>query len=58
MCIENTHFKCLKKYYRDLRVEITHLLLECRLDLPQNVSRNLLLARSFFLQHFPLFFVA
>ena len=30
MCIENTHFKCLKNYYRDLRVEITHLFLECR----------------------------
>ena len=29
MCIENTHFKCLKSYYRDSRVEITHLFLEC-----------------------------
>ena len=29
MCIENTHFKCLKNYYRDLRVEVTHLFLEC-----------------------------
>ena len=28
MCIENTHFKCLKNYYRDLRVEVTHLFLE------------------------------
>ena len=26
MCIENTHFKCLKSYYRDSRVEVTHLL--------------------------------
>ena len=30
MCIENTHFKCLKNYYRDLRVEVTHLCLECK----------------------------
>ena len=29
MCIENTHFKCLKNYYRDLRVEVTHFFLEC-----------------------------
>ena len=28
MCIENTHFKYLKNYYRDLRVEVTHLFLE------------------------------
>ena len=30
MCIKNTHFKCLKSYYRDSRVEVTHLFLECR----------------------------
>ena len=29
MCIENTHFKYLKNYYRDLRVKVTHLFLEC-----------------------------
>ena len=29
MCIENTHLKCLKNYYRDSRVEVTHLFLEC-----------------------------
>ena len=28
-CIENTHFKCLKCYYRDSHVEVTHLFLEC-----------------------------
>ena len=32
MCIENTLFKCLKNYYRDLRVEVTHLFLECVQD--------------------------
>ena len=30
MCIKNTHFKCLKSYYRDSRVEVTHLFLEWR----------------------------
>ena len=29
MCVKNTHFKCLKSYYRDSRVEVTHLFLEC-----------------------------
>ena len=29
MCIKNTHFKCLKSYYRDSRVELTHLFLQC-----------------------------
>ena len=29
MCVKNTHFKCLKSYYRDLRVEVTHLFLGC-----------------------------
>ena len=29
MCIKNTHFKCLKSYYRISRVEVTHLFLEC-----------------------------
>ena len=29
MCIKNTHFKYLKSYYRDSRVEVTHLFLEC-----------------------------
>ena len=29
MCIKNTHFKCLKTYYRISRVEVTHLFLEC-----------------------------
>ena len=24
MCIKNTHFKCLKSYYRISRVEVTH----------------------------------
>ena len=33
MCIENTHFKCLKNYYRDLRLEVTHLFLECKLEI-------------------------
>ena len=28
MCIENIHFKCAKSYYRDLRLEVTHLFLE------------------------------
>ena len=28
MCIKNTYFKCLKSYYRDSRVEVTHLFLE------------------------------
>ena len=28
MCIENTHFKCQKNYYRDLRAEVRHLFLE------------------------------
>ena len=28
MCIENTHFECLKSYYRDSRVEVTHFFLE------------------------------
>ena len=31
MCIENTHFKCLKSYYRDSRVEVTHLFVESSL---------------------------
>ena len=31
MCVKNTHFKCLKCYYRDLRVKVTHLFLECNL---------------------------
>ena len=30
MCVKNTHFKCLKSYYRDSRVEVTHFFLECR----------------------------
>ena len=29
MCVKNTHFKCLKSYYRDSRVKVTHLFLEC-----------------------------
>ena len=29
MCIKNTHFKCLKSYYRISGVEVTHLFLEC-----------------------------
>ena len=29
MCVKNTHFKCLKSYYRDSRVKLTHLFLEC-----------------------------
>ena len=32
MCVKNTHFKCLKSYYRDSRVEVTHLFLECTQD--------------------------
>ena len=26
MCIENTYFKCLKNYYCDLRIKVTHLI--------------------------------
>ena len=33
MCIKNTHFKCLKSYYRDSRVEVTHLFLEFTLKI-------------------------
>ena len=29
MCIKNTHLKCLKSYYRNSRVKVTHLFLEC-----------------------------
>ena len=29
MYVTNTHFKCLKSYYRDSRVKVTHLFLEC-----------------------------
>ena len=45
MCIENTHFKCLKSYYRDSRVEVTHLLLECLVT--QNVELFLLQVSEF-----------
>ena len=39
MCIKNTHFKCLKSYYRISRVEVTHLFLECWL-LAYHHSKN------------------
>ena len=38
MCIKNIHFKCLKSYYRDSRVEVTHLFSECNTLLHYNYS--------------------
>ena len=32
MCVKNTNFNCLKSYYRDSRVEVTHLFLECNVS--------------------------
>ena len=43
MCIENTHFKCLENYYRDLRVEVTHLFLECRQLNIKNLKKAIIL---------------
>ena len=43
MCVKNTHFKCLKSYYRDSRVEVTHLFLECNIAnnvIPLKMGRN------------------
>ena len=40
MCIENTHFKCLKSYYRDSCVEVTHLFLECSREMSSEMGDN------------------
>ena len=40
MCIKNTHFKCLKSYYRISRIEVTHLFLECRHSKKRRLMKN------------------
>ena len=41
MCIKNTHFKCLKSYYRISRVEVTHLFLECVIKFAKVLIKNI-----------------